>query len=434
VGTLEEARKTIDALRRLSPHNPEIDLLDVRACARSADFAGARKAAREVVADAKAVGARLAEAKGLHAEAWVLLQLGETDAASALFEEVRGRFQEMGDHRDEIEALNALASMAYERGDHEGARRRLEEVVARARADGNDELGSTAQGNLAVLLLELGELSEGMALLDDQLRRVRATPGNTSEGWLLISMGEALMDGGDLARAEQTLEEGLGLLRKQSRLVDVIGGEDSLARLLLERGDTERALQATADALTLVASSGSGPLGATIHATRGTILLAAGRHADARAELGLALAELDGEDQRKDRMRALAALARVELSSGRGTDALRAVEEAEALRARISAAYMSAREVVIAAAVVRGSIGTAGERDAARRALAELIADAEAHGQTALALSARLDLGELEIRSGRRADGRARLAALAVEAERRGFVAIARRARAAAGR
>jgi hypothetical protein len=102
-----------------------------------------------------------------------------------------------------------------------------------------------------------------------------------------------------------------------------------------------------------------------------------------------------------------------------------AAGKSEKQHVKLAAAAMTAR--------LRAASGAPRDVAAALRALDSVRAEAVRAGFVKEQLEASLELGELEIRSGRAAAGRARLRTLAREAQAKGLGLVARRAERALG-
>jgi hypothetical protein len=121
----------------------------------------------------------------------------------------------------------------------------------------------------------------------------------------------------------------------------------------------------------------------------------------------------------------LGALARALLSEKKTQEADDTIQQALRLVER-SRNRLSIFEVGLAAARVEAATG---KRDAAATRLRTLQSDAK--GYAGVGLDVDLGLGELEIASGRTAEGRARLAAVEQQARAKGFLLTAGQAAAA---
>ena len=169
---------------------------------------------------------------------------GRHEAANALLENARREFQELG-------ARSAEAATGFNLADLRARQGRLGEARHLAR-------------EVAAMFRELGE------------------EGGVAEADLLLARLDAWEDHGDLARAG--LEGATARAEAAGELTPVAAGRMDLARLELEAGDPESALDLARRAL--AAARGEDALATQAQALLVQCLAAAGRRAEAGAALG----------------------------------------------------------------------------------------------------------------------------------------------------
>jgi tetratricopeptide (TPR) repeat protein len=237
------------------------------------------------------------------------------------------------------------------------------------------------------------------------------------EGFELPVQARLHFDQGDLTAAREVAARG-----------EVLG---VLARTLLALGETAAARQAIDEARRLPpAPTSFRSADIDVALVRALLECDEGRFADCRTAAQEASALARGDFRPDDAAEAEGALAVAWLKEGNLLEAQRAIARADQ-RLQVTEDRLLRLTGGIAAARVQAATKVAANVSSAQQRLETLIQEASDLGAVALALDARLALGEIDMIAGDRADGRARLAALERDALAKGFVAVARRAAAA---
>jgi tetratricopeptide (TPR) repeat protein len=474
-GRAREALVTIERLRALPEalsEDPRIDLAEARARQELSDVRRQQALAATAAGKARARGARLLLARARLLEAGARETLGDREAAAAAVEEARGLYEAAGDRAGMALAVHRMALALDARGDKAGARRLFERSLAINREIGNRAAVARDLLNLGTVLFETGKVEEAHRLYEEALATFRQLGAKYLVASALNDIGARLHTSGDLAGAQKHYQEALAAFSGIGERSGVATTLTNLAELLFVRGELKQAQEMHEESLAINREIGDKAgqaydlyrLG-ELHRARGDLRVAQGRYeealklqrelgddvAAAQTRLGLALlaeaqerpAEAESlAREAEEVLRAggsadLAALAQIALvgsllAQGRRDEARKAsapAEEAagksENQHVKLAAAAMTAR--------LRAASGAPRDVAAALRALDSVRAEAVRAGFVKEQLEASLELGELEIRSGRAAAGRARLRTLAREAQAKGLGLVARRAERALG-
>jgi tetratricopeptide (TPR) repeat protein len=344
------------------------------------DLGRARQLYTEVLGICREIGSRSGEAFALNNLAGVLLRQGKLDEAGDLFTKSLSIRREQGDRGGEAYALDNLGVVLRKRGDLAGARPRHAESL-RIRREIGQKIGEVASlNNLGTVLLEQGELVAAGRHFQESLSLSRQTGSRSASGYALFGLAEVHARGGGTEEARKRHEAALALREELGEKGTAAESRLALASLLLDAGQAERAEQLARAAADELARQGTGDAQALALATAALAAAARGDAATARSTIDQAVTLLGPTQDLRTRL----------------------LVEIRAARLRRGPAPEAALEGVI---------------ERARRA-----------GMLEPQLEARLALGEIEIETGRAAQGRERLAALQQEAQALGYGLIARKA------
>lgn len=288
-------------------------------------------------------------------------------------------------------ALDA-AEAAIEQGDYAAASEALLQAVGAA-ADGLDRVTRSRVLRLeAQVLADLGDLASAEAKLSKALELLAGSPRVEELVRLLSQSGRVAMLEGDLEGASARLAEAARWARTLPA-----GSESSLpllrAKLARLKGERDRAEQLVADAqrrCSSVATCARATLGS------GTLALERGEAAEAKRLLEEAERELAERGQRRQRARALLALARAHGQLGEIASLERRAEEARDLAADIGFVALEAE-----AAHLLGEVALdGGDLESARRHLEAAQRHYRAMRSRPGMAASRLVLARLETRAG----------------------------------
>jgi DNA-binding winged helix-turn-helix (wHTH) protein/tetratricopeptide (TPR) repeat protein len=391
-GDLGEAFKLFDRSRSWSARSGD-RLMEARTMALMAsiqsaegDLNGALRTGERATVLSRETGSRFGEAMALEGIGAVLDLQDDLGEARRCHLRAFQTFRDLRSTGFEASALAAAADVTARLGDLPGARRRFEHALAAQRQAG-DRLGAARiLGSLADLAYESGDLAASEALSRDQLRIARVSGAKSIAAAALRSLGRLRMAAGDLAGAWSAFRE---VLQVDARL-----GED---------------LRATEVRLDLA-----------------RVALADGRAAEAGSLAHEAAAWYGARGMRGRQAGALAVLAEAQLRAGSLAEARETAGQAHA-QAEKSPDRGLRIAVAMRVARVEAASGAPGMPQDTRplQSLRAAIAEAEKSGLVALALEARLALGEIQLARQDR-QGLDTLGALRADAAARGFGLLAR--------
>jgi predicted ATPase/class 3 adenylate cyclase/Tfp pilus assembly protein PilF len=176
------------------------------------------------------------------------LDLGRLEAAHEHCLAALAIHRDTGERFEEGNVLGNLGSVALARGQTDEARRMYEASLAISREVGNRRDTGVVLGLLGRLDDEEGRDADAQARYDEALAIHRAVGNRHDEGALLRRMGERLARQGRREQARAAYTQGAGLLRGLGERLELAVLLCARARLELDAGAPEEALQALQDA------------------------------------------------------------------------------------------------------------------------------------------------------------------------------------------
>jgi eukaryotic-like serine/threonine-protein kinase len=352
-----------------------------------ANFAAAQQAYEQSLALRREVGDRSGEAVGLNNIGVLLYQQDKLAAARKMYEQALGISREIGEKRGTVRALTNLGIVLKDQGELAQARKVQKESLAIRRGIGDKVGTAIALNNLAEVLLAQGDLAAAQKCVEEQADLDQQAGNQRGLGYVRFLQGRLFVAQGKLAEARKAQEEALAIRTKMGEKTTTEDSRLALGVVSIEEG---RAADAEAPAREIrdQAHAGKEPqVEITAETVLARSLLALGRPADAKVEIG------------------------------------RAEELTHSMEDRLEPI-----EVGIVSARIQSAIKASPEQT---RRLAALVAQSRKYGCMECELEARLALGEIEMGSGHAASGKTRLAQLEKDATERGFLLIATKARAA---
>ncbi|MGE5207428.1 MAG: tetratricopeptide repeat protein [Chlamydiota bacterium] len=465
----KDALLTVVRLRRLpEPENqdPRIDLAEAKAAESISDFARTLQATSAAAAKAEAQGSRLILAEALRQQGYAYQRLGRPADAIVAFEKARTLWAGAGNQYGVASALHMIALAQYYRGDFEAASQSFEGALEVFRRIGALEGVASCSHNFAMLLHDQGKLQQAKGYLDTALRIQRSISDERGVAADLDDMGNVLLGMGDLPAAARVKQQAVQTFHSLGNRFGEAIALTNLGEVLFAQGEISAADQKFQESLALKQQIGYKPGLGYCWMDLATVMLARDRLGDARsltlraialrqqlnnefdtAVSRLQLAEIALEqgnaaeaeslatsaaavfDKRKvadSGAISYAVLSRALLAQGKTKQAQAASDQATAL-SRHGGDRGGGFQALLAAAGIRAAMGQTAK---AEQILTALHSEATRYGYVPYELEARLRLGELELKSGRK-NGRQQLADLQRDAQTRGFLLIARQARVA---
>jgi tetratricopeptide (TPR) repeat protein/TolB-like protein len=352
------------------------------------EYLAAKKFIEASLAIDRDTGYKVGIAQNLTSLGNIASDLGDMSGSEKLFRDALAISQEIGDRAAEALISNNLAAILYGYGNDTGAQAMFESAQAIYQQTGQKDGIALTDSNLGEIRAELGDLEGGKARVQEAITLSAETGDKQSSGIATLGMGQILREQGDLAGAHKFYDESLAIRT-------ALGDKGAVAETNAFIADLDNAEGNYAGAYALATKS------------------AAEAHREKAADLE---AEV------------LAILARAAVGLNKIPDAQTAVARAAAL-AKKSQERHSIAGVQIAQAEVNAATG---KSEDAVKSLEALVADMNHLGLVSVQFEARLELGEVQIKSPKTAAaGRKTLSTLEKDATAKSFLFIAHRAHAA---
>src|SRR5436309_5122617 len=380
----------------------------VREVARFVAWPAARRSAKVAVDSMRRVGIKAFGAEGPHAAVVIwqraltraatygdsagmaallgnigagLLEDGQLDSATTYLERARALATAVGDLRVEANAVGALAGAREERGDLSAARADYVHALALRDRIGDTRGSAADHNNLGLLAQRLGDLEEARRQFDSALVFNRHDGRDEVAATNLVNLAGLASLAGDFARAEALYRDALATWRAHESWADAAVALHGLGQLELRRGDYPAAAIALREALAIYARTGPVAEELAVRRDLAGALAATGDLQSARDELSRAQRRADST-RAPPGARAGIALARADLALELNT-----LAEAQRLYARAELLYRQAAE-------------PAGEAEAQEgRALLLLARDDAVHAQSLLETALRTQVGAGNVRA-----------------------------------
>ena len=461
----EDALATLEILRKLpSPtgDDPRISLGESLALLSLGNYKQAQTVAGQAAAKAQAQGARLIAASALMNECNALDHLGYVKEALAACTAAQRAHAEAGDRDRVARDMNGIANILQEQGNFVAAKPKYEQALVILREVGDQGGAAVASSNIADILLHGGDLRGSVKMYQQSTAILHEVGDKTNESIDLSCIGVALEALGELPSAQTNEEQALAIARETDNKFGQAVALNNLSEVLYDRGDLSAAKSMLDQSEPLLREMGQKTSLSSTLLDRGRVLLmqdnihgakdkyqealmvsreAGYKQGVARSQLLLAdlaveenrsidaeslsrqaLNEFQAEKDIDDEIMAHAALARALLLAGKASAAQKEIGQASLLATQAAA---SRWEIALAAGRVESALG---DFVAAKTKLEAMLSEATRASFVPYVFEGRLAVGEIEIKSGRAADGRTGLAALEIDAIAKGFVLVARKA------
>ncbi len=428
---LDDAGATIAALRRLpAPLSGHVfvDLAELELVKSGHDWPRSLELAEQLATKASAQGARLMVGQARFDQSFIFRSLGRYQEAITAATEAQKIFADSGD-RDGVSGTYAvIAASQLSLGDVTAARKNALDGYELAKQIGDGRQQTFLVDVLAAAYSAEGDLASARRVLEAAIdaARLRAAPG--AEAYLHLNLADTILEQGDLAGAKAQIEIAVGIKwpegGERSHFEAFVAGERAL--IAEAEGDFAGARKLIAEASAVVEPLGDVNTTVAARAQLARVALHDGHPAEAEALCRSALELLAPIASPPARARVEVLLADALLAQNRMAEAKTVLDEPTKYLADNHGAERFALDVV--SARVTAASGRAADVARAQDQLEDAAAHAAAFGFAALALEAKLALGEVALAARQTAAGQALLASLEKEARARGFAGIARRA------
>ena len=370
------------------------------------------------------VGDRSGMAVAIDFIAQTLFGDGNLAESKKLDQEALGIFRQTGNRRRIGTTLSHLANVTWQEGDLDGALKGYAAALTNFQ-EVEDRLNvAAAKDNLGNVHYLKGDLKVSQDLFQDALAGFREVGSKTSVANALENLAAALSGQGDLEGARKILEEAIAIDRKQGVKSEAAWGLAGLGDIDLAEGKLDDASREYTDALSVRTQIGEKGTIAESQLALGILALERGQPDETENRIREARDEFRKEKQIDDEMLADTILARAWMAERKYAQAQKEIESGKSFAAR-SQNRINQFQLSIATAQLSAAQNRIEE---AERSFRAILADAKQTGLLEYQFEARLELGKLEMSSGKTASGLASLDALQRDATSKSFLLIARKA------
>jgi eukaryotic-like serine/threonine-protein kinase len=349
---------------------------------------------------------------------------GNLSESKKLDQQALSIFRQTGNRRRMGTALSHLANVTWQEGDLDGALKGYAAALANFQDVGDRLNVAAAKDNLGSVHYLKGDLKVSQSLFQEALAGFREVGSKTSVANALENLAAPVSGLGDLEGARKMLEEALAIDSKQGVKSEAAWGLAGLGDIDLTEGKLDDAGRHYNEALSVRTEIGEKGTIAESQLALAIVALERGQPAETETRIREAREEFRREKQIDDEMLADTVLARALVAQHKYAEAQKEIDAGKTFVAksqnRADQFQLSIAETQLQAAQNR--------IEEAKRNLIAIVAEAKQTGLLQYQFEARLELGEIEIRSGKIGSGRARLAALQRDATSKGFLLIARKA------
>ena len=467
-GKAQDALATLDRLRKLPPpagNDPRIDAMEVVTLQWLGDFKREQAMAAQTVKKADAEGARLISAGALMNESWALKMLGQPQQAISTAQKAADMFSAAGDRDRESGALHVIASTLRSEGDFAAAKAEYFKALAIDREVGDQTNSANELSGLAGIASLQGDQLAARKMFEQALAGYREVDDQDYVSFALGNLADTLAILGDVAGARKDYEETLAITDRTHDTAAQLPAMLGLSDVLRWQGNLLEAKKMLEQAQPEMEKSGDKELSALTESRLGEIALAQDDLGSARKNLEESIKSLTEVGSKRYASESRLALAQVAMEDGRTNDAVELARQCvqEFQEQKISDDEASAHATLALALMLWGNGSQQAEKEiaaaqalvaksqdrskhfevslaearvqaklakssVAQKILQSVLADATTLGFVPYQFEARLQLGEMEMHSGRTDAGRARLSALQKDAVAKGFDLIARKA------
>jgi len=432
-GNGKAALATVAALQTLSPplgDDPRVDLAEGNAAESLGDFKRMEAATERAMRKAAASGDSLVVARAKLDQCWAFEHLGAFDKVQEAVEEAKQLFTAAHDQLGYANALTVGGIALEDQGDFLGAKKDYEASLAVYQVTGGKVSAASAYDNIGDILLYTGDLAGAQRSYEKGLRIYReiSLPGGVA--LVEAGLGEVYLAAGRHIEARKMFEDSLAICRQIGDRNKEAAALSGMGRTLRLEGDFQGAQRQEEEARTVFAEIGDKAQEAREVVALADLSLDRANSAEAIVAARQAASVFEQTKTMRDEAMGDLIQAKALLMEGKHTEADVYIERTTKI-----AQSSHDRELELQARLMKARIQAASKNAAdvnkSIRGLDGVLAEAQAGSFEAIALEARLALGEIELSSGNHAAGRVQLETLEKDARREGFHLVARKADAA---
>lgn len=389
---------------------------------------GTNKEARAQCEDAKKAYAAVGDRNGMAIATDFIAQTffgdGNLAESKRLDQEALNIFRQTGNRRRAGTVLSHLANVTWQEGDLDGAMQGYSAALANFQ-EVEDRLNiAAARDNLGNVHYLKGDLRVSQDFFQEALAGFREVGSKTSVANALENLAAAISAQGDLEGARKMLDEAVAIDRKQGVKSEAAWGLIGLGDIDLAEGKLDDADRDYNEALSIRTEIGEKGTIAESQLALANLALERGHPAEIENKIREAREEFRKEKQTDDEMLADAVLAEALIAEHNYGDAEKEIESGKSF---VAGSQNRINQLQFNIATAR--LFAVQKRDAeAKRELMAILAEAKQRGLVEYQFKARLELGKLEVSSGKTASGLARLDAVRKDASSKGFLLIASKA------
>ena len=421
-----DARRTLDALRRLPPpmgNDARIDMVEASAWINT-DLAKAREAAKRSIAKATAQGSHELVSRNYGILCQQDASTGTSDQALGECTDALQSSVAAGDRNGEAMMRNDLAAIYFGRGELKQSEEMFRDAIRAFREVGNPEGVGTSLSNWGAVSLTMGDLKQARTRMEESLVNFQEVEDKEGVALTLNNLAELARESGNLQVAETTYRQAQATAQEiddKSAIAYVLNG---LGDVFRDRGDLSASRNFYQQALALRNQTGEPQASAESSLALERIAVDENNAAEAEIAARRFEDQFHHEQQADDELAASALLIKAQLAQGKHSDAQREADRNQLLASKTQNRLVQLQFRLQSALVQIAS----GHPESARPTLDQLLVECRAHGLVGAEFDTRLALAGLEKESKHQDLADERFKALENSARSRGFGLIARKA------
>ncbi len=340
------------------------------------NYAAANRTYESALATFREIGDQRDVSRSLNNLGNVANDIGNFPKAMSYYEQTLAIDREMGSKSGMAGALGNMANVFDSMGDLANARKKNEEGLAMFREVGDQRGTASTLGNLGNVLVEIGELTEARKHYEEGLRIQKETGYRRGQAYALSNLADLHMVTGDFPEARKLAEQALALRKDLGENTNVAISQLQMGWIAFNEARLNEAESSLRDAAQIFQKADIRDLLISCNALLARVLLAQGKTAEAGRLAADAVQRAKSRPSRPPQFDAALALAGIEMTEGRFSDAAKGAQEVLNLASRYGYTGYQMESRLTLTQVLAGS----GKASQARIQAASLQKDARAKG------------------------------------------------------